>query len=78
MSTLWKIVGALSAIVLVIEIALGMHPGLWTLMVFGMSISQGVLAVIRDFGRAAREDAIDGEIYGRDDKGRAKKPTYHM
>lgn len=78
MSGIWKVLGALSAIVLVIAIAIGAPLPFWNFAILLFSITNGIRAWIRDAGRAANRHDWDVGIYGQDENGRPKAPTYHQ
>lgn len=77
MSGFWKVIGALSALLLLVCLALGVAVPWWNLVILLASTFRGARAWMRDIDRAAYENDLNAEIYGQDEKGRAKKPTYH-
>jgi len=77
MSGFWKVLGALSALGLVVAIALRVPLPLWNWVSLLFTTSIGFRVWMRDMGRAAYERDLNVEIYGQDEKGRPKAPTYH-
>jgi hypothetical protein len=77
MSGILKVIGALSALLLIVCLVLGVPVPWWNLVILLGSTVRGVRIWIRDRDRAAYENDLNAEIYGQDEKGRPKKPTYH-
>lgn len=77
MSGIWKVIGALSALLLIVCLVLGVPVRWWTLVILLGSTFRGARIWLRDMNRADYMNDLNAEIYGQDEKGRAKAPTYH-
>lgn len=77
MSGVWKVIGGLSALLLLTCLVLGVPVSWWSLLILLSSTFRGARIWLRDMNRAAYLEDVNAEIYGQDERGRAKTPTYH-